>query len=426
MNADNIIIGVIGLGYVGLPIAVEFGKTMQVIGYDTKKSRVNDIKNFEDLTKELTSDEIKSSLHLEVTSNILDLASVNFFIVTVPTPVNDDNEPDLFALEQASRDVGKLLKVGDIVVYESTVYPGATEEFCVPILEEESKLIFNKDFFCGYSPERINPGDKQNTLVNIKKVVSGSTKEIAQVINDVYALIIKKGTFIAESIKVAEAAKVIENTQRDINIALINELSQIFNLMEIDTNAVLEAANTKWNFLPFKPGLVGGHCIGIDPYYLTYKARQIGYKPKIITSGRELNNHMSLYVVSKFQEKVLSKKMNNGRLKILIAGVTFKENCPDIRNSKVFDIFHFLESDGHIVDIYDPWVNQDELNNQYRSSFKTNNDLIANSYDGIIIAVAHQIFYDNGLEFFKSLSKEISILFDLKSIFKPSESDFRL
>jgi len=426
MNADNIIIGVIGLGYVGLPIAVEFGKTMQVIGYDTKKSRVNDIKNFEDLTKELTSDEIKSSINLEVTSNILDLASVNFFIVTVPTPVNDDNEPDLFALEQASRDVGKLLKVGDIVVYESTVYPGATEEFCVPILEEESKLIFNKDFFCGYSPERINPGDKQNTLVNIKKVVSGSTKEIAQVINDVYALIIKKGTFIAESIKVAEAAKVIENTQRDINIALINELSQIFNLMEIDTNAVLEAANTKWNFLPFKPGLVGGHCIGIDPYYLTYKARQIGYKPKIITSGRELNNHMSLYVVSKFQEKVLSKKMNNGRLKILIAGVTFKENCPDIRNSKVFDIFHFLESDGHIVDIYDPWVNQDELNNQYRSSFKTNNDLIANSYDGIIIAVAHQIFYDNGLEFFKSLSKEISILFDLKSIFNRSESDFRL
>jgi len=426
MNADNIIIGVIGLGYVGLPIAVEFGKTMQVIGYDTKKSRVNDIKNFEDLTKELTSDEIKSSLNLEVTSNILDLASVNFFIVTVPTPVNDDNDPDLFALEQASRDVGKLLKVGDIVVYESTVYPGATEEFCVPILEEESKLIFNKDFFCGYSPERINPGDKQNTLVNIKKVVSGSTKEIAQVINDVYALIIKKGTFIAESIKVAEAAKVIENTQRDINIALINELSQIFNLMEIDTNAVLEAANTKWNFLPFKPGLVGGHCIGIDPYYLTYKARQIGYEPKIITSGRELNNHMSLYVVSKFQEKVLSKKMNNGRLKILIAGVTFKENCPDIRNSKVFDIFHFLESDGHIVDIYDPWVNQDELNNQYRSSFKTNNDLIANSYDGIIIAVAHQIFYDNGLEFFKSLSKEISILFDLKSIFNRSESDFRL
>jgi len=426
MNADNLKIGVIGLGYVGLPIAVEFGKTMQVIGYDTKKSRVNDIKNFEDLTKELTSDEIKSSLHLEVTSNILDLASVNFFIVTVPTPVNDDNDPDLFALEQASRAVGKLLKVGDIVVYESTVYPGATEEFCVPILEEESKLIFNKDFFCGYSPERINPGDKQNTLVNINKVVSGSTKEIAQVINDVYALIIKKGTFIAESIKVAEAAKVIENTQRDINIALINELSQIFNLMGIDTSAVIEAANTKWNFLPFKPGLVGGHCIGIDPYYLTYKAKQIGYEPKIITAGRSLNNDMSRYVALKFKEIALVRKKNINGLKVLIAGITFKENCPDIRNSKIFDIFHFLNSDGFIVDLYDPWVNHDDLLDMYKSSIRTDSNLVKSYYDGIIIAVNHKIFYDKGLRFFQGISKENCIIFDLKSIFRVSESDFRL
>jgi len=316
--------------------------------------------------------------------------------------------------------------VGDIVVYESTVYPGATEEFCVPILEEESKLIFNKDFFCGYSPERINPGDKQNTLVNINKVVSGSTKEIAQVINDVYALIIKKGTFIAESIKVAEAAKVIENTQRDINIALINELSQIFNLMGIDTSAVIEAANTKWNFLPFKPGLVGGHCIGIDPYYLTYKAKQIGYEPKIITAGRSLNNDMSRYVALKFKEIALVRKKNINGLKVLIAGITFKENCPDIRNSKIFDIFHFLNSDGFIVDLYDPWVNHDDLLDIYKSSIRTDSNLVTSYYDGIIIAVNHKIFYDKGLRFFQGISKENCIIFDLKSIFRVSESDFRL
>jgi len=409
----NYKIGVVGLGYVGLPLAMEFGKKYSTIGFDINEKRITELTNGYDRTKEVTTNELKSSKNLSFTSNVRNISECNFYIITVPTPIDKYNNPDLTPLKSASQIIGKILKKGDIVVYESTVYPGATEEICVPILEEFSKLQFNKDFFCGYSPERINPGDKLHTLVSIKKVTSGSTLEIGKQIDELYKSIIIAGTFLVSSIKVAEAAKVIENTQRDINIAFVNELALIFNLLGINTNEVLEAASTKWNFLSFKPGLVGGHCIGVDPFYLTYKAQEMGYNPQIILSGRRLNDRMSEYVTGKFIKLMINKGIKIHGSKVLILGITFKENCPDIRNSKVFDIIKELSEYGVIIDIYDPCANQDDV--KLYSGLILKGELEINKYDGIIHAVAHNEF--NNLDLNK---RDINntVLYDIKSSLK--------
>ena len=409
----NYNIGIIGLGYVGLPLAVEFGKKYNTIGFDISEKRITELNTGYDRTREITSIEIQNSNKLSFTNNFKDIAECNFYIITVPTPIDKYNNPDLTPLKSASQIIGKILKKGDIVVYESTVYPGATEEVCVPILEEFSKLQYNKDFFCGYSPERINPGDKQHTLVSIKKVTSGSTLEIGKQINELYKSIISAGTFLVSSIKVAEAAKVIENTQRDINIAFVNELALIFNLLGIDTNEVLEAASTKWNFLPFKPGLVGGHCIGVDPFYLTYKAQEMGYNPEIILSGRRLNDRMSEYITSKFIKLMINKGIKIQGSKVLILGLTFKENCPDIRNSKVFDIIKELTEYGVIIDLYDPWANKDDV--ELYSGLILKEVLDINKYEGIIHAVAHTEF--NNLDLNKR-DKINTVLYDIKSSLK--------
>ena len=424
---NDIKIAVIGLGYVGLPLAVEFGKKYPVIGFDINQNRINELKSGTDHTLEVNDEELASAKQLEFSSDINELAECNFYIVTVPTPIDEYKQPDLTPLVKASTAIGSVLQKGDIVVYESTVYPGATEEVCIPELEHSSGLTFNKDFFAGYSPERINPGDKEHRVTNILKVTAGSTPEVADLVDAVYNLIIIAGTHKAPSIKVAEAAKVIENTQRDVNIALINELAVIFNKMGIDTEAVLTAAGTKWNFLPFRPGLVGGHCIGVDPYYLTHKAQAIGYNPEIILAGRRLNDSMGEYVVTQLVKTMIKKRIQVEGAKVLILGLSFKENCPDVRNTKVIDIVHELKEYNIDVDVYDPWVDADEARHEYDISPINNSiNLENNNYDGIILAVAHNQFIEMGVEKIRELGKSNHVLYDLKYLFDSELSDIRL
>lgn len=424
LNINNIKIAVIGLGYVGLPLAVEFGKKVNVIGFDINANRISALKSGIDHTLEVSKDELVEAQHLSYCSDINELKECNFFIVTVPTPIDEYKQPDLTPLIKASTAIGGVLKQGDIVVYESTVYPGATEEVCIPVLEKTSKLIFNQDFYAGYSPERINPGDKEHRVTNILKVTAGSTPEVADFVDEVYNLIITAGTHKACSIKVAEAAKVIENTQRDVNIALINELAVIFNKMDIDTQAVLEAAGTKWNFLPFRPGLVGGHCIGVDPYYLTHKAQAIGYNPEIILAGRRLNDGMGAYVSTQLIKTMIKKSIQVSGSKVLVLGLSFKENCPDVRNTKIIDIVSELQEYNIDVDVYDPWVNVEEAEHEYGiTPIGTPQE---NHYDGIIMAVAHQEFIDMGIDHIRKLGKDSHIVYDLKYIFAKQDTDIRL
>lgn len=417
-------IGIVGLGYVGLPLAIAFAKHHDVIGFDVSIERVEELNNNQDSTLEVESNILKSTDNIRYSLNSEDLKDRDFIIVTVPTPVNSDNLPDLSPLIQASKMIGKILVKGMTVIFESTVYPGATEEVCVPILEDVSGLKFNIDFFAGYSPERINPGDKNHRIDNIVKVTSGSTVEIAEKVDLLYGSIITAGTHKVSSIKVAEAAKVIENTQRDVNIALINELSIIFNTLEIDTEEVLEAAGTKWNFLKFWPGLVGGHCIGVDPYYLTYKSEEMGYSPEIILAGRKLNDGMGSYVSNQLVKLMQKKSINIISSRVLIMGLTFKEDCPDTRNTKVIDIIHDLTEFGLKVDCYDPLVNANEAKKTHNI-----NQVIfpqENTYDAILIAVSHQKFIELGVNQIKAFGKAIHVLYDLKYVFSKSETDLRL
>jgi len=417
-------IAIIGLGYVGLPLAVEFGKKVPVTGFDIHQKRIDELKAGRDHTLEVSPEELTQATQLTYTAQLEDLKDCNFFIVTVPTPIDDFKQPDLTPLIKASTSIGKVLKKGDIVVYESTVYPGATEETCIPVLEQVSGLTFNQDFFAGYSPERINPGDKQHRVTNILKITSGSTPQVAEFVDQVYNLIIEAGTHKAPSIKVAEAAKVIENTQRDVNIALINELALIFNKMGIDTEDVLKAAGTKWNFLPFRPGLVGGHCIGVDPYYLTHKAQSIGYHPEIILAGRRLNDAMGAYVVTQLVKQMIRKKIQVEGSKVLVLGLSFKENCPDIRNTKIIDIINELKEYQIEVDIYDPWVDISEAQHEYNvTPIKTLQD---STYDGVILAVAHEEFKVMGADKMRKLGKANHVLYDLKYVLDQSKVDIRL
>jgi len=423
-NLKSIKLAIIGLGYVGLPLAVEFGRKRSVVGFDINRKRIDLLQAGHDSTLEVSDQELAAAADLEFTDCINDLKSCNVFIVTVPTPINEHKQPDLTPLIKASETIGKVLKKGDIVIYESTVYPGATEEDCVPVLERVSNLIFNKDFYVGYSPERINPGDKEHRVTNIKKITAGSTPVVAELVDALYNEIIIAGTHKASSIKVAEAAKVIENTQRDVNIALINELAIIFNKLGIDTEAVLEAAGTKWNFLPFRPGLVGGHCIGVDPYYLTHKAQSIGYQPEIILSGRRLNDGMGEYVVGQMIKAMLKRRIHVQGAKVLVMGLTFKENCPDLRNTRVVDIIKELKEYGVVVDVLDPWVNTEEAEHEYGITL-TNKPETA-SYDGIILAVSHNQFKSMGAAKIRTLGKTEHILYDLKYLLSATESDMRL
>ena len=424
IDVDDIKIAVIGLGYVGLPLAVEFGKHHSVVGFDINTNRIADLTSGTDHTLEVNDEELSQALHLSFSSDIAELKECNFFIVTVPTPIDEYKQPDLTPLIKASEAIGSMLKKDDIVVYESTVYPGATEEVCIPVLEKVSGLTFNRDFYAGYSPERINPGDKEHRVTNILKVTAGSTPEVADFIDEVYNLIITVGTHKAPSIKVAEAAKVIENTQRDVNIALINELSVIFNKMNIDTEAVLIAAGTKWNFLPFRPGLVGGHCIGVDPYYLTHKAQAIGYNPEIILAGRRLNDSMGEYVVTQLVKTMIKKRIQVEGAKVLVLGLSFKENCPDVRNTKVIDIVHELEEYNIEVDVYDPWVDKAEAEREY--DITPISKPAVNHYNGIILAVAHNEFVEMGIEQIRALGKTSHVLYDLKYVFSKEDTDIRL
>jgi UDP-N-acetyl-D-galactosamine dehydrogenase len=424
MKLSDIKIAVIGLGYVGLPLAVEFGRIYPTIGFDINATRIAELNSAFDRTSEVSKSEINAAIHIRATNDLYDISPCNVFIITVPTPVDDRNIPDLNPLFKASEMVGKVIKSGSIVIYESTVYPGATEEECIPIIEEISNLTFNLDFFAGYSPERINPGDKEHRFANIKKVTSGSTAEIADFIDTLYSSVISAGTFKAPSIKVAEAAKVIENTQRDVNIALINELAIIFNKLGIDTKQVLDAAGSKWNFLPFVPGLVGGHCIGVDPYYLAYKAQSVGYLPEVILAGRRVNNGMGSYVANQVIKLMVKKKISFTCSKVLVMGLTFKENCPDLRNSRVIDIINELKDFGCIVDVYDPIVNNEEVKHEYDISSISR--LTPRSYDAIILAVPHKEFIDMGIDRIQSLARENSIIYDLKSIYSINSSDARL
>ena len=423
-------LAIIGLGYVGLPLAVEFGKKRQVVGFDINQKRIDELKSGDDFTLETTSEELNDAKFLSYTTNLDDLRDCNCFIVTVPTPIDEHKRPDLTPLIKASESVGRVLKMGDIVIYESTVYPGATEEDCVPVLEKFSGLKFNQDFFCGYSPERINPGDKEHRVTTIKKVTSGSTPEIADKVDALYNEIITAGTHKASSIKVAEAAKVIENTQRDLNIALINELALIFNKMGIDTESVLLAAGSKWNFLPFRPGLVGGHCIGVDPYYLTHKAQQIGYHPEIILAGRRLNDSMGVYVVSQLVKAMMKRQIQVDGARILLMGLTFKENCPDLRNTRVVDIVAELKEYNCHVDVYDPWISAAESEHEYGitpiNALPSNSGQAEGCYDAIIIAVAHHQFKDMGAKAIRTLGKKAHVLYDLKYILPVDASDLRL
>jgi len=421
---EQLKIAIIGLGYVGLPLAVEFGKHKPTIGFDINENRILELKNGYDHTLEVTSDELKYVHHLSYTADIEDLQNSNFFIVTVPTPIDDFKQPDLTPLIKASQSIAKVLKRGDIVVYESTVYPGATEEVCIPELEKYSGLKFNQDFFVGYSPERINPGDKQRRVTNILKITSGSTPLVADYIDQVYKLIIEAGTHKAPTIKVAEAAKVIENTQRDVNIALINELALIFNKMGIDTEDVLKAAGTKWNFLNFRPGLVGGNCIGVDPYYLTHKAESIGLHPEIILAARRLNDRMGEYVATQLIKEMVKKRIQVVGARILILGLSFKENCPDIRNTKIVDMVKALKEYDLDLDIYDPWVDSAEVEAEY--GLAPIMELKQGRYDAIIIAVAHDQFKQMSAQELVSLGKEEHVLYDLKYVLNKEQSDIRL
>lgn len=424
MQLNDIKLAIIGLGYVGLPLAVEFGKYRSIIGFDTSTRRLDALKSGNDFTLEISTVELQAAHSLSFTADIEALRSANFYIITVPTPIDVYKRPDLTLLLKASETVGKVLKKGDIVVYESTVYPGATEEDCVPVLEKFSGLKYNQDFYCGYSPERINPGDKEHRLTNIKKVTSGSTPEVADLVDALYNEIIIVGTHKAESIRVAEASKVIENTQRDLNIALINELALIFNKMGIDTEAVLKAAGSKWNFLPFRPGLVGGHCIGVDPYYLTHKAESIGYHPQIILAGRRLNDSMGAYVVAQLVKAMTKRRIQVDSAKVLVMGLTFKENCPDLRNTRVVDIVSELKEYGCTVDVYDPWINVAEAEHEY--GITPIAILRQGVYDAVVLAVAHQQFKAMGVTAIRLLGSEKHVLYDLKYILTANESDLRL
>ena len=407
-------IGIVGLGYVGLPLAVEFGKKFSTFGFDIDEKRIEELRRGHDRTLECNPDQLAASLQLEYTSNLETLAHCDVYIVTVPTPINENKTPDLRPLIGASRTVGKVLEVGNLVIYESTVYPGCTEEDCVPVLEQESGLSFNHDFFCGYSPERINPGDKCHTLTKILKVTSGSTPKTGKIVDALYRTVITAGTYLAPSIKVAEAAKVIENSQRDINIAFVNELSMIFHRMGVDTNEVLEAAGTKWNFLPFRPGLVGGHCIGVDPYYLTQRAQQFGYHPETILAGRRLNDNMGKEVAERVVKLMIHRGLSIKNSNVLVLGITFKENCPDIRNTRVIDVIRELEDFGCAVDVHDPWADTVEVSSEYGIdlvSGNLNEELV--KYDSIVVAVAHDEFRDLDL---KRFFKEGCVIFDLKGI----------
>lgn len=421
---SNKIIALIGLGYVGLPLAAEFGKKRQVIGFDINQKRINELKEGVDSTLEMSKQELQDAVHLSYTANLDDIKSCKIFIITVPTPIDQYKNPDLRPLEKSSQTVGSILKKGDIVIYESTVYPGATEEVCIPILEQQSGLTFNRDFYCGYSPERINPGDKEHRVTTIKKVTAGSTPEIATEVDELYQEIISAGTHKASSIRVAEAAKVIENTQRDVNIALINELALIFNKLGIDTESVLEAAGTKWNFLPFRPGLVGGHCIGVDPYYLTYKAIQVGYNPEIILAGRRLNDGMGSYVVDQVTRLMSEKRIHTVDSNILIMGLTFKENCPDLRNTRVVDLVEGFKNLNCNVDVYDPWVEKAEANKFY--NIKLIDKPVNGKYDAILLAVAHDEFKELSAKEIKLYGKCDHVLYDIKYLLNSSEVDGRL
>ena len=423
-NIKKIKIAIIGMGYVGLPLAIVFSKKNIVIGFDNNEKRINNLKLGFDSTREIRKNKLLRSKKLTFTNNLNDLKNCNCFIITVPTPIKKNMKPNFSHLISASNSVGKLLKKKDIVIYESTVYPGATEEVCVPILEKISKLKYNNDFFVGYSPERINPGDKKHGVENIVKVTSGSNKITANIVNKLYSSIVKVGTFKASSIKVAEAAKVIENTQRDINIALINELSLIFIRLKIDTEEVLKAASTKWNFVPFMPGFVGGHCIGVDPYYLTHKAISVGYNPKIILSGRKLNNQMTKHVAKNFLNILLKKKINLAKSKVLIMGITFKENVPDVRNTKIIDLVKLLKKTCSIVDVYDPIADYQEVKKLYGFSLKKK--INRNTYHGIILAVKHKQFIHMGIKKIGKFGVKNRVIYDLKYLFPLGKTDARL
>jgi UDP-N-acetyl-D-glucosamine/UDP-N-acetyl-D-galactosamine dehydrogenase len=417
-------IALIGLGYVGLPLAVEFGKKYETFGFDINQVRIQELKQGVDNTLEVTSEELKQATMLTYTTNLDEILNCNIYIVTVPTPIDKHKQPDLTPLIKSSEMIGKVLSKGNIVIYESTVYPGATEEVCVPILEQHSGLTFNKDFYCGYSPERINPGDKEHRITTIKKVTSGSTPEIADTVDSLYKSIITAGTHKASSIKVAEAAKVIENTQRDINIALINELALIFKRLDIDTEEVLKAAGSKWNFLPFRPGLVGGHCIGVDPYYLTHKAMEVGYHPEIILAGRRLNDSMGKYVANEITNLMTKKRIPIVDSNILIMGLTFKENCPDLRNTRVVDVVEELSSFHCNIDVYDPWIDNEESIRECGITPVEQPE--QGKYDAVIIAVAHHQFKAMGIDAIRALGKESHILYDIKYILPAEQVDGRL
>ncbi len=424
MTTDEKMIAIIGLGYVGLPLAVEFGKLRPVIGFDINVDRIDALRDGHDATLEISKDEFSAANQLTFTSNYSDLAAASIYIVTVPTPIDAHKRPDLTPLLTVSKMLGGILKRGDIIIYESTVYPGATEEDCVPVIERVSGLTFNDDFFVGYSPERINPGDKQHRLPDILKVTSGSKPQIAEEVDQLYASIITAGTYKAESIRVAEAAKVIENTQRDLNIALVNELAIIFNKMGIDTDAVLKAAGTKWNFLPFRPGLVGGHCIGVDPYYLTHKAEAMGYHPQVILAGRRINDGMGAYVASQLVKAMLKRRVHVDGARVLILGLTFKENCPDLRNTRVVDVVAELRDYGVYVDVHDPWVDEADAQQEYGLELVTT--LEPEAYDGVILAVAHDSYRKAGAAALRGYGRPGHVFCDLKSVFARDESDLRL
>jgi UDP-N-acetyl-D-galactosamine dehydrogenase len=421
---DQARIGVVGLGYVGLPLAVAFGRRADTIGYDIQIDRIAELKGGRDSTLEVDPADLAASEHLSFTSDAAELEDCNVYIVTVPTPIDPAKQPDLRPLESASRTVGRVLRQGDTVIYESTVYPGATEEICVPILEAESGLTFNEDFFAGYSPERINPGDKQHRFETIVKVTSGSTPEAAEFVDRLYGNVVSAGTHLASSIRVAEAAKVIENTQRDVNIALINELAMIFDRLGIDTQEVLEAAGSKWNFLPFRPGLVGGHCIGVDPYYLTHKSQEIGYHPAMILAGRRINDNMGLFVAGQVTKLMIRRKIHVAGSRVLVMGLTFKENCPDLRNTKVVDVIREFEGLGARVDVFDPWVDPEEVRREYGLSLVREPE--NGAYDAIVLAVAHRQFAAMGADGIRALGRDPHVLYDVKQMLPADAVDGRL
>lgn len=424
MNLSDLKIGVVGLGYVGLPLAVEFGKKFPTYGFDIKSDRVRELKEGKDSTLECEEKELAEAIHLTYTDSLEDIKQCNFYIVTVPTPITDDKTPDLTPLVKASETLAKVIKKGDVVVFESTVYPGATEEICLPIIEKLSGLTFNQDFFAGYSPERINPGDKVNRLTTIVKITSGSNAEVADYVDQVYRQIITVGTHKASSIRVAEAAKVIENTQRDLNIAVINEFAKIFNRLGIDTEEVLKAAGTKWNFLPFKPGLVGGHCISVDPYYLTHKAQEVGYRPEVILAGRRINDGMGEYVATQLVKHMARRKINIDEAKVLVMGFTFKGDCPDVRNTKIIDIIKELKEFNMNVDVYDSWASHPEVKHEYGIELIQKPE--KGKYDAIILAVDHSETKEMGVTAIRALGKSEHVLYDVKHVLSLGESDLRL